>query len=241
MDRTVLIGTPTYDGKLHDAMAHAMSIQCRNPAWATVTMNSRRGDADIGRARNALAMEALECGFSDLLFWDSDVVPEDGAMARIMAHKADVVLGCPPHRNDCGGYPIVWCDEPELWAVDPETRVPSADGLIRIEAGPTGFMRITRAALLRMRHYYADLWYWDETVTGGKAWGMFDFTVEDNIRRSEDLSFCRKWRTIGGEIWLDPNITFSHIGHRTWTGNIGEWLRSRAVEPVADITESAAA
>src|SRR5882762_2773386 len=38
----------------------------------------------------------------------------------------------------------------------------------------------------------------------------------------EDGAFCPDWRAAGGQIWLDPELTLTHVdGGRSFTGRIG--------------------
>jgi hypothetical protein len=43
--------------------------------------------------------------------------------------------------------------------------------------------------------------------------------VEEGILWSEDYGFSRKWRQIGGEIWLDPSIRLHHVGQKVYDGD----------------------
>ena len=35
---------------------------------------------------------------------------------------------------------------------------------------------------------------------------------------SEDYTFCRRWRDIGGEIWLDTQGSLIHVGTQDFVG-----------------------
>jgi len=53
-----------------------------------------------------------------------------------------------------------------------------------------------------------------------------------NAYLSEDFTFAKRWKKIGGKIWLDPRIPLGHIGRYTYEGNAMEnfpkefWLPS---------------
>jgi hypothetical protein len=38
---------------------------------------------------------------------------------------------------------------------------------------------------------------------------------------SEDYTFCRRWRALGGEVWLDTRSKLMHIGPREFAGDAG--------------------
>ena len=44
----------------------------------------------------------------------------------------------------------------------------------------------------------------------------------------EDLIFCKKWVALGEKMWLDPNVTVSHVGRKAWSGNFVEFLQKHA-------------
>ncbi len=41
----------------------------------------------------------------------------------------------------------------------------------------------------------------------------------------EDLVFCKAWEKLGGTLWIDPNVTFSHVGRKAWSGNFLQYLQ----------------
>lgn len=40
----------------------------------------------------------------------------------------------------------------------------------------------------------------------------FDCILEDNRRLSEDISFCQRWRDVGGEVWANVMHKIDHVG-----------------------------
>jgi hypothetical protein len=45
---------------------------------------------------------------------------------------------------------------------------------------------------------------------------------ENNKTVGEDLTFCNKWRKIGGEIWVDHRLSIGHVGRHVYRGSIAE-------------------
>ena len=41
---------------------------------------------------------------------------------------------------------------------------------------------------------------------------------------SEDVYFCKKWKDLNEQVYIDGTITCSHIGTKKWTGNFEKWL-----------------
>ena len=50
---------------------------------------------------------------------------------------------------------------------------------------------------------------------------------EDGYKWGEDYSFCIRWRKIGGQVWVDPEIEMGHVGYKIFQGNLGNYLRNR--------------
>lgn len=185
---------------------------------------SRVGDSAVSRGRNSLLTDFLAGGATDIIMVDADVSWQAGSLARLASHNVDLVLGCYPSRRDPVAYPV-------RYLVDDHGRhrleADPATGLLEIEAGPGGFFRITRACVEAMIAAYGDLWYHDENCPGKKAWALFDFELDKDARLyfGEDMTFCRRYRAIGGKVWLDPSINFGHSGRKTWYGCIADAIQ----------------
>jgi hypothetical protein len=44
----------------------------------------------------------------------------------------------------------------------------------------------------------------------------------------EDFYFAERWREMGGEIWVDPDVNFSHRGSKAWVGNFMDAVKQVA-------------
>jgi hypothetical protein len=42
---------------------------------------------------------------------------------------------------------------------------------------------------------------------------------------SEDYAFCRRWRDMGGKIWVDLDCKLMHLGQHLFGGDLAESLR----------------
>lgn len=52
-------------------------------------------------------------------------------------------------------------------------------------------------------------------------YALFDTMIDNyydgqNVYLSEDYTFCKRWRQIGGEIWCDPKIKLKHWGQKAY-------------------------
>ena len=39
---------------------------------------------------------------------------------------------------------------------------------------------------------------------------------------AEDFAFCRRWRDIGGKVYLCPDVPLDHVGFHTWSGAVAD-------------------
>lgn len=195
------------------------------------------GIEPISDCRNYILAEFLASGCDELMFWDDDVVPERGALMRLLDHPVDFVIGVYRHRADPESYPVRVLRE--RIESDPLT------GLIEVNGGGFGFARLTRRCVEMMVKAYEHLAYPLRGAPNGKAWMLFQLnllTESDNWREraqlSEDMIFAKRWNDIGGKMWADPEITLVHIGNKGFAGHYGDFLRRKMAEE--EITKSAA-
>jgi hypothetical protein len=127
-----------------------------------------------------------------------------GAMPAEPPHEADFPLHC---AYDANG----------LARRDPRT------GRVEIASAPTGFLCIKRECFYRMiaAGAVAKIDAMANVPDSVLPW-LYDFFwcgVEDGILWSEDYGFCKKWRGIGGEVWMDPSIKLTHMGMHAFKGD----------------------
>lgn len=183
--------------------------------------NELSGDSYVWRARNLLAERFLLSDCSHMIFIDSDHAWSLEAIMRLLKADADVVGGAYPTKNAWERYSVVvYTDEKGI----PETR---PDGLIRAQKVPTGFMKIKRTVFERLKKAYPDNWYWEGGGDGGSPRKMYDYfghLTLNHVKLGEDVSFCKRWEMIGGEIYVEPRCDIDHIGTKTWKGNYHNFL-----------------
>ena len=52
-------------------------------------------------------------------------------------------------------------------------------------------------------------------------YALFDCLIEPETGHylSEDYAFCRRWRALGGAIWLDAQSKLTHVGPHDFIGD----------------------
>lgn len=199
---TVLIATPTFDGNV--CADYVLSLlNTREKLDFDLCLIPGVHFADT--ARDLAAARFLESDASHLFFIDADLGWQADAVQRLIAHDKDVIGGAYPIKHDQRHYPVI-CDGE------------AQGGLIKATGLPGGFLCIKRKVIERIA----------ETVPHyKKAMGnrlldvpaIFARAFVGNQMIGEDFMFCRRAADAGFELWLDPDIDFSHNGAKAWRGN----------------------
>ena len=119
--RKVLIGTPSYDGRI--------DVWFANSLVGTVKMAEKKGifvhaiytsyDSLIQRARNSLFRLALQGGYDDLFFIDSDCEWEPEWFFRFLDRPEPIVGGALIKKSDKEGYFVKSRNQQGLpWEID---------------------------------------------------------------------------------------------------------------------------
>lgn len=218
----VFVALPAYTGTVHLGTLRSLFtdlqlLTARGDSWL---FHDECGNGLIAQARAQIVSEFLASDADCLVFVDNDVVWERGALLKLVDAPVDMVMGVYPQRKDPVNYCVKW-KSGDLWA-DKDT------GLLEIEGGPAGFMKLSRSMLESMIEQYPDTVFVCENAPEGEAWHLFgDYRVGKHLM-GEDYAFCARWTAMGGKVWLDPEIKFGHIGYKTFEGHVGDWLRNRS-------------
>lgn len=84
-------------------------------------------------------------------------------------------------------------------------------------------------------------WYTDPTCPNMTVRNAFEFSVTENRLNSEDYNFCRLWRSIGGQVWVDPDQVMDHVGYATFRGQLMGWLAKQMPRIPDSVPEGGAA
>ena len=227
IQKHVMVAIPAYTGMLHMGTMRSLfaDMLVITDAGHKFSLKDDCGNAMIADCRNKIVADFLSSDCTDLIFIDSDVAWERGALLKLLNYPVDFVAAVYPQRKDPINFCVRYLDKPELWA-DPET------GLLEVDGVPAGCMRISRRCAERMVQHYAHLEYACADTPDKKAWDIFGTYWNGKLKFGEDYSFCNRWRDIGGKIWVDPMIRLGHCGFKTFIGSLGEWLINRPQEHV---------
>jgi hypothetical protein len=217
--RRVLIGTPSYDGRVDVWFANSL-IQ-------TVKIAEKKGiyvhaiyvsyDSLIQRARNSLFRLALQGGYDDLFFIDSDCEWDPEWFFSILDRPEPIVGGALIKKTDKEGYTVKLTNKKLNYSND--------NKLIEVDGVGTGFMKVSRFALEKLWEIS------DAYMSEGEEHRMIcDIKVENGDLISEDYVIANKWKGLGYKVWLDPTITLNHIGTKKYKGDFAKFIKALKYE-----------
>ena len=221
--RRVIVGTPSYDGKLDVWHVNSLLQTIKKgleldieikPIWVSY-------DSLVQRARNDVVYYAKEGDFDDIIMIDADIEWNPDWFFRLLDYPVDVVGGTYPKKGDIETYVVK--------KIGNET-VYGDNGLMKVDGLGTGFLRFSKAA-------YEYLWNNSEPYTHNnrnQRW-IFDVKIMNGDIISEDLNVCKKLTDAGFDIWLDPKMTCNHVGVKKYQGDFEKWF---AALPQTEVKET---
>jgi len=216
----VLIGTPTYDGKIdiHYIDSLLNTLEQSNAENIEIYPLFICYDSLIQRARNDLFATAYNSKVDALIFIDADIGWNPQDFFKLVKNDKDLIGGSYRKKTDNEeSYVIKALDDK-----DPSLNLGiDKDGLMEVAGLGCGFMKISRKAI-------NSLWQSSKQYNSekGDSRMVFEVVCEDNDIISEDIYMCKKWRDLGNKVYLDTRITCTHTGTKTFTGDVNNWLQS---------------
>ena len=244
------IATPCYGGQLNEPYFRSVikMMTFFNGHQIPLAFGTIANESLVTRARNVLVAYFLASDYTHLLFIDAEIEFQTEDVLKLYAHKKDVVVGAYPKKG------VAWdriranlldtankdkqMSDRDIAAfgsdyainfkfVDKDTKTIGVEnGLVKLHDAGTGFMMISREAILKMIKAFPELKYNNDVNINNADlkdhfYALFDTMIDPVDRRylSEDYTFCRRWQELGGDIWLDPSISLNHYGHFCFQGN----------------------
>jgi glycosyltransferase involved in cell wall biosynthesis len=211
--RKVLIGTPSYDGRIDTWFADSLIRTIKQSISENVEIHIIYPSYDslIQRARNDLFRMAIEGNYDTLFFIDSDVEWEPEWFFRLLSRPEPVVGAALVKKSDKEGYTVK--------IIDKELKYSEDQKLLEVEGVGTGFLKVDKFALDK-------IWEMSEPYfhEGKDNRMVFDVKIENGDLISEDYIMCNKWKSLGYRVWIDPTITCNHNGVKKYKGNLKQFL-----------------
>lgn len=232
-DQFVVFATPCFDYNV-TMYYHQSAMQTD---WLLAERGIERstkmygGDPYLAKVRNLLVSTCLRQfpQMTDFFFIDADLEWDPQAVIRMLDHPADVIAGIYPKKNDVTEFPCSLMG-------DEEQNLIEKDGCYKAVGVPTGFLRIKRHVLEKMAAESPT--YLDGTGGGETCWNIFEmgYDPRDGEWWGEDYAWCRRWREMGGDIWVMPDIDFGHRGGKNWRNNFGRSIEQHLAIKKAEAT-----
>lgn len=244
---SLFIATPCYGGMLHLGYVSGLigfvhDAQAQN---IDVVYWMQGGESHINRARNYATAAFLESKCSHLFFIDADIAWKTPDIAKIIsaAHSndLDIVAGAYPLKEinwERAAQAIARGEDPKIESSrmvvhqidiekDSKGHIEGVGDCISVKECGTGFMCISRRCIEKMIEAQPETKYTTDSTPTRTVYDLFHSGIRPDIFQgepiqrwlSEDYWFCRKWRELGGQIWLHLGVDLGHWGSYEHRGN----------------------
>lgn len=200
--------TPCYGGNISEVTFSSYLqwtiLACKNNLNCQVDTLSN--ESNVNRARNSCAAKFLAGDATHLMFVDADIQFRAEDIVKLVAHDRDIVGGIYPQKT-----------LPPKMVVNTLKNGKREGDLVEVGTMGTGFMMIKRVVFEAMIDQGAQK-YTDaiglSDAENNHQYDFFNCTIDSQGRYlTEDWSFCRRWRELGGTIWADTSIPLVHVGY----------------------------
>ena len=235
----VMLAMPCFGGLVHHGtmLSVCRLLQAADDMGFDVDLAVLAGDALITRSRAVLAARFLDhASATHLLFVDADIAFEPAEVLRLLRFDRDVAAAFYPlksvdwdalPRRAVAGEPLRTAGLTYVGTLLDESERRTAEGFATAAYAGTGFMMVKREALARMVAAYPELRFRSVHARAGRLpasdnlCALFDCVIDPDTGAylSEDYSFCRRWRALGGDIWLDLESRLTHTGADDFAGD----------------------
>ena len=233
----MMLATPCFGGLVHHGYMLSVCKLQRAAADHAFDLDLAllAGDALVTRSRAVLAARFLDrASATHLLFVDADISFEPAQVLRLLRFDRDVAAGFYPlksvdwealPRRAVAGEPLRTAGLTYVGTLLGEAERRTVDGFSTAAYAGTGFMMVKREALQRMVAAYPELRFRSvharRLPASDNLYALFDCLIDPDggAYLSEDYSFCRRWRALGGDVWLDLASRLTHTGADDFQGD----------------------
>lgn len=188
----------------------------------------REGGSNVGKARESVLWQAMKTPATHFFWVDADMTwePEQFLGLLTSGHDLSAIVGMKkvdPPAPACN----VFQGEVNF---HPET------GFMEMRDVGFAFVCHTREVVEKLCDAYPELKYQagDGSIESALFLEIVDRdTIPEGERLSEDYSFCRRWRRIGGKIWADPYAGIGHLGTKEFKGKLADFFEPSQPQAVA--------
>lgn len=213
---------------------------------AGIRMNwiTRGGDQFIAKVRSKLVEEFLATDAENLFFIDDDVGWPAEKVVELLRRPESILAGVYPKKQETLDWPVALAGE--------GGQLVERDGLVQATMIPMGFTKVHRSVIEALAQQIdaapqdAPVRFRDREADGEERSyrAFFNSGIgPDGLWWGEDHAFCQNVIALGYEVWVDPDIAFTHRGNKLWRGILAPSLatfRERALAAVQPDNREAA-
>lgn len=224
--RKIFLAIPSHSGKLRDGTKTTVScfhLETASLGWELQEFRWHN-DSLIVHARNACVAKFLETDCTDMFWLDDDVAVGPGVFTRLMSHQVEMVAAVYRLKKDEEAYAVNHVSDDHK--TDPDT------GLMEVNGIPFGFVRMRRSVIEKMVEAHKNEWFTACGTPNLKCYLLFNTELWNNQLIGEDMYFCKRFKDIGGKVYIDPEIPIQHISQddKAFAGHYGRYLRKKKAE-----------
>lgn len=236
--RRLYIGTPCYGGLVtHRYMQSMCALLMQRIPGLHVSLQLLAYESLVTRGRNTILGAFLDLPEeTHLMFIDADIGFTVDQVLRMLDFDEDVVAGMYPLkrleyddaviRRAADGEPLQTAQLRYVGLPCEGEALKERLGFVTGVYAGAGFLMIKRRALELMTREYPETHYRGVHNTAhanasGNLYALFDCMIDPDTGDylSEDYAFCRRWRAMGGTVWLDTQSRLIHVGPHDYVGD----------------------
>ncbi len=245
----LFVATPCYGGLVTQRYMQSICglMEYGNRKGLAVSVELLGYDSLITRGRNTLMTTFLDAPTAThLMFIDADIGFTPDQVDRMLTFDAPVTAGAYPlkilHYDQAAmeraqaGEALETAQLRYVGAPCQGAERREQNGFVTADFAGTGFMLIQRGVFEKMMAAYPETRF---TASHNRAtpnpspnqYALFDCIIEKETGHylSEDYTFCKRWRAVGGEVWLDTTSKLMHIGPHEFVGDASVRVQNSAL------------
>lgn len=208
--KPICVATPLYGNMVHRLYVDGLA-ETRDRYAGRFARVFRNGSY-LPRLRDALINDFLRSNAQYMLCVDADIGWTADDVEALIATDKWFIGGCYPLKNDTGHVPVRLIDD-----------APPEGQLRKAQYVPAGFLLLHRAAVAAMVDHYRSEQY-------DSLYGKLTALWKPIGANGEDVSFCLRWREMGGDCWLHTGVRLQHVGEKTYTPDVTPLVGPKRVE-----------
>jgi len=151
---------------------------------------------------NIATQTFLESGYDEMVIFDVDVLFTPQQVQWLLSHDQGIVCGIVPKKKPGLEYSIIPLESnPKPFG--------GLEDLCEVQVACRGCMRIQRKVFEGLKNHPKVTQY-KCLETGRMSW---EFWRNIAGGTSDDFEFCRRYREMGGKVYVDRRVTLRHAGN----------------------------